>query len=75
MLSSWITTAYIAYSNNHIPNFDDPMALFDKIYDKPWTRFGPYLIGMGVGWLLFKTDCRIRMSKVGVIKLSRRYYY
>lgn len=65
MLSSWLTTAYVAYSNNHIPDPDDPMALFDKIYDKPWTRLGPYLIGMGVGWLLFKTNCRIPMSKVG----------
>ncbi|KAK9509892.1 hypothetical protein O3M35_004783 [Rhynocoris fuscipes] len=48
----------IAYSNNHVPNEDDPMALFDKIYDKPWTRLGPYIVGMSVGWILFKTDCK-----------------
>lgn len=64
MMSSWITTGYIAFANSHIPSSDDPMALFDKIYDKPWTRLGPYLIGMSAGWLLFKTDCRIKMSKV-----------
>lgn len=63
MFSSWITTGYIAYSNKHMPNSDDPLALFDKIYDKPYTRLGPYLIGMSVGWILFKTNCRIRMSK------------
>ncbi|CAH0552702.1 unnamed protein product [Brassicogethes aeneus] len=62
--SSWITTGYIAYSHSHIPGSDDPLALFDKIYDKPWTRLGPYLIGMCCGWLLFKKDCRIRMSKL-----------
>lgn len=65
MVSSWCTTAYIAYSNQHMPSEDDPLALFDKIYDKPWTRLGPYLVGMAVGWILFKTDCKIRMSKVG----------
>ncbi|KAK3920322.1 Nose resistant to fluoxetine protein 6, partial [Frankliniella fusca] len=67
MVSSWCTTAYIAYSNEHMPAEDDPLALFDKIYDKPWTRLGPYLVGMAVGWILFKTDCKIRMSKVTVV--------
>ncbi|CAG9765410.1 unnamed protein product [Ceutorhynchus assimilis] len=62
--SSWMTTGYIAYSNNHMPGSDDPLALFDKIYDKPYTRLGPYLIGMCAGWLLFKKDCRIPMSKI-----------
>ncbi|XP_038121332.1 nose resistant to fluoxetine protein 6 isoform X3 [Culex quinquefasciatus] len=66
MVSSWATTAYIAFSNNHMPNADDPFALFDKIYDKPWTRLGPYLVGMCLGWILFKTNCKIKMSKIVV---------
>lgn len=66
MLSSWATTGYIAFSYKHSPNSDDPLALFDKIYDKPWTRLGPYLIGMSVGWLLFKTNCKIRMRMVNL---------
>lgn len=66
MVSSWATTAYIAFDNNHIPNTDDPLALFDKIYDKPWTRLGPYLVGMCVGWFLFKTNCKIRMRRVSI---------
>lgn len=64
MVSSWLTTGYIALINNHMPSIDDPLALFDKIYDKPWTRLGPYLIGMSVGYFLFKTDCKVKMSKV-----------
>ncbi|XP_068911738.1 nose resistant to fluoxetine protein 6 [Tenebrio molitor] len=67
MVSSWITTGYIAYSNSHMPGSDDPLALFDKIYDKPWTRLGPYLIGMCVGWFLFKKNCQLTMSKLTVI--------
>ncbi|XP_055545537.1 nose resistant to fluoxetine protein 6 isoform X2 [Wyeomyia smithii] len=66
MVSSWATTGYIAFTNNHMPNADDPFALFDKIYDKPWTRLGPYLIGMSVGWILFKTNCKISMPKIAV---------
>ncbi|XP_046398697.1 uncharacterized protein LOC124165365 [Ischnura elegans] len=61
LISSWCTTAFIAFQNNHVPSVNDPLALFDKIYDKPWTRLGPYLVGMSVGWILFKTNCRIRM--------------
>ncbi|XP_071451418.1 nose resistant to fluoxetine protein 6 [Hetaerina americana] len=61
LISSWCTTAFIAFQNNHLPSVNDPLALFDKIYDKPWTRLGPYLVGMSVGWILFKTNCRIRM--------------
>lgn len=64
LISSWITTGYIALINNHMPSSDDPLALFDKIYDKPWTRLGPYFIGMSVGYFLFKTDCKVKMSKV-----------
>ncbi|CAL7947868.1 unnamed protein product [Xylocopa violacea] len=66
LLSSWLTTGYIALVNNHMPSSDDPLALFDKIYDKPWTRLGPYLIGMSMGYFLFKTDCKIKMSKTTV---------
>lgn len=66
MVTSWVTTGFVAYQNNHMPNTDDPLALFDKIYDKPWTRLGPYLVGMSVGWFLFKTNCKIRMSKVSL---------
>lgn len=62
LISAWTTTTYIAYSNNHMPHTDDPFALFDKIYDKPWTRLGPYFIGMTVGWVLFKYNCQIKMS-------------
>lgn len=45
-------------------SIDDPLALFDKIYDKPWTRLGPYFVGMAVGWLLFKTECKMKMKPV-----------
>ncbi|XP_076627063.1 O-acyltransferase like protein-like isoform X1 [Colletes latitarsis] len=66
LLSSWLTTGYIALANNHMPSSDDPLALFDKIYDKPWTRLGPYLIGMSMGYFLFKTDCKVKMTKTTV---------
>lgn len=74
MVSSWIVTGFIAYENKHVPNTDDPLALFDKIYDKPWTRIGPYMIGMCVGWYLFKTNCNIRMNRVSHQAIMNPFY-
>lgn len=63
-LSSLVTTGYVSYSSNHIPNPEDPFTQFDKVYEKPWTRLGPYLVGMLTGWILFKTNLKIRMNRV-----------
>ncbi|XP_052758807.1 uncharacterized protein LOC113522871 [Galleria mellonella] len=63
-LSSLFTTGYVSWSNEHIPSSEDPFTQFDKIYDKPWTRLGPYLVGMATGWILFKTNLNIRMGRV-----------
>ncbi|XP_052737109.1 nose resistant to fluoxetine protein 6-like [Bicyclus anynana] len=63
-LSSLVTTGFVSYSSEHIPNSEDPFTQFDKIYDKPWTRLGPYLVGMATGWILFKTNLKIKMGMV-----------
>lgn len=45
-------------------SIEEPFARYEELYDKPWVRIGPYLIGMCVGWILFKTKCIIHFSKV-----------
>ncbi|CAH0722126.1 unnamed protein product, partial [Brenthis ino] len=62
-VSSLATTGYVSYSSEHIPSGEDPFTQFDKIYDKPWTRLGPYLVGMATGWILFKTNLNIKMTR------------
>ncbi|XP_046399529.1 nose resistant to fluoxetine protein 6-like [Ischnura elegans] len=63
MLSAWSTTAVITIYTEHTPTTQDPFAHYDELYDKPWTRIGPYLIGMCLGWVLFKTKCKINFKK------------
>ncbi|KAL1455274.1 hypothetical protein WDU94_009379 [Cyamophila willieti] len=55
-------------------SYDDPLTLFDKIYDKPWTRLGPYLIGISVGWFLYKTDCTMKMNKVRCVIVNLLFW-
>ncbi|XP_058799100.1 nose resistant to fluoxetine protein 6-like isoform X2 [Phymastichus coffea] len=61
MVSSWFTTFSIAYGNDYVARIQEPFALFDELYDKPWLRAGPYFIGTMTGYLLFKTNCSIKI--------------
>ncbi|XP_053380930.1 nose resistant to fluoxetine protein 6-like isoform X2 [Mercenaria mercenaria] len=37
---------------------------FDKLYIKPYTRVAPYVVGFFTGFLLYKTNCKVKMPKV-----------
>lgn len=61
IVSSWFTTFSVAYSNDYIARIQEPFALFDELYDKPWLRAGPYFIGTISGYILFKTKCQLKL--------------
>ncbi|KAL4706806.1 hypothetical protein ACJJTC_010040 [Scirpophaga incertulas] len=61
MVTSWATTIYISVWHQYKARIQEPFEMFDALYDKPWSRIGPYLIGMIVGWYLHKTKCKIQM--------------
>ncbi|GLH08512.1 Uncharacterized protein GBIM_13732 [Gryllus bimaculatus] len=64
LVSSWVTTAFISVHYEYIARVQEPFALFDELYDKPWTRVGPYLVGMAIGWYLQRNKCKIHMNLV-----------
>ncbi|KAL8613989.1 hypothetical protein ACOMHN_023224 [Nucella lapillus] len=37
------------------------MDYFDIYYFKPYNRMGPYVIGMLAGYILYRTDCKLRI--------------
>ncbi|KAJ8734676.1 hypothetical protein PYW08_013926 [Mythimna loreyi] len=61
MVSSWATTIYISVWHQYKARIQEPFEMFDPLYDKPWSRIGPYLVGMVVGWYLHKTKCQLRL--------------
>lgn len=61
MVSSWGTTIYISVWHQYKARIQEPFEMFDALYDKPWSRIGPYLVGMVVGWYLHKTKCQTKL--------------
>ncbi|XP_003490859.3 nose resistant to fluoxetine protein 6 [Bombus impatiens] len=62
--SSWFTTFSVAYSNDYIARIQEPFALFDELYDKPWLRAGPYFVGIITGYILFRTNCKLKLPLI-----------
>ncbi|KAL6448100.1 hypothetical protein ACFW04_000259 [Cataglyphis niger] len=66
LITSWVTTAIITLNLRHVPSIQEPFTHYDSLYDKPWIRIGPYLIGIATGWYLFKINCKANINKAVV---------
>ncbi|KAK9306362.1 hypothetical protein QLX08_003040 [Tetragonisca angustula] len=64
IVSSWFTTFSVAYANDYVARIQEPFALFDELYDKPWLRAGPYFVGIITGYILFKTNCKLKLPLI-----------
>ncbi|KAL8596761.1 hypothetical protein ACOMHN_053857 [Nucella lapillus] len=53
--SSLIPTGNTTVTNNN---------MFDDYYIKPYNRMGPYIIGMVTGYVLYRTDCKVKINKI-----------
>lgn len=67
MVASWITSFTIAMKYEYVARVEEPFALFDQLYDKPWLRIGPYLVGMLAGYGLFYIDSKMKLSPTVVV--------
>ena len=61
LLTSWVTTFIIAMKYNYVARVEEPFALFDQLYDKPWLRIGPYLVGIITGYFLFRISNPLKL--------------
>ncbi|XP_063243189.1 O-acyltransferase like protein-like [Bacillus rossius redtenbacheri] len=74
LVSSCVTTGFISLHSEHVPSIEEPLGQFDRLYDKPWTRLGPYVVGLLTGWLLHHLDCKLQLHKV-ITQLQHVLYY
>ncbi|KAL4219628.1 hypothetical protein ACF0H5_022200 [Mactra antiquata] len=77
VLINFISTGVISKQNELGSNMilgDNNNAAFDLTYVKPWCRIGPYAVGIYVGYLLYKTGCKVKMSKVRQLRILFPFY-
>ncbi|XP_052221322.1 nose resistant to fluoxetine protein 6-like isoform X1 [Dreissena polymorpha] len=59
-----VTNAHNFSANMLVRNRDEEGDPFALLYIKPWTRIGPYIVGLLTGYVLYKTKCKVTMSKI-----------
>ncbi|KAI1289959.1 Nose resistant to fluoxetine protein 6 [Halotydeus destructor] len=71
LATSMAITAYLTFTNNFpaVPYINDlvPQDIVNEyygaIYIKPYTRVGPYLVGMVLGYILYTMDGKLHLSQ------------
>lgn len=65
VLVNFISTGVISSVDGLGPTFLTGNAgeAFADTYVKPWCRIGPYVVGFLAGYILYKTDCKIKIPK------------
>ncbi|XP_059145283.1 nose resistant to fluoxetine protein 6-like, partial [Physella acuta] len=66
LVACHFTTNAILQNKLHTSIYRNVDKLVPNIYIKPWTRVGPYAIGIILGFILFQTKCKARLKKVYV---------
>ncbi|XP_050071838.1 O-acyltransferase like protein [Anopheles maculipalpis] len=51
---SWLLSIYFSLHYRYTYKVADPFESFDILYDKPWQRIGPYIVGMITGYILYR---------------------
>lgn len=56
LLASWIVSALVSLHYNYTHKVAEPLESFGYLYEKPWTRLGPYVMGKFHLILLYLTS-------------------
>ncbi|RZC40276.1 nose resistant to fluoxetine protein 6-like, partial [Asbolus verrucosus] len=65
IIGNVLATTYTSYSIRYIPTMDEQLSDLDAIYDLPWNRIGPYLIGVITAYIfLVKFERKLILKEV-----------
>ncbi|KAM7347821.1 uncharacterized protein ACRADG_007300 [Cochliomyia hominivorax] len=63
LVSSWGISGIISLRYHYTHKVAKPFESFDFLYDKPWQRVGPYIMGMLAGYIIFKVRSPPKISQ------------
>ncbi|XP_037825920.1 uncharacterized protein LOC119613920 [Lucilia sericata] len=63
LVSSWGVSGLISLRYHYTHKVAKPFESFDFLYDKPWQRVGPYIMGMLAGYIIFKVRSPPKISQ------------
>ncbi|KAL3870228.1 hypothetical protein ACJMK2_038305 [Sinanodonta woodiana] len=65
LIATFITSGVLASVNDVNANVitQGGTTGFMQLYIKPYCRIGPYIIGILTGYILYKTDCKVRVGR------------
>ncbi|XP_065365687.1 uncharacterized protein LOC135958723 [Calliphora vicina] len=63
LVSSWGVSGVISLRYHYTHKVAKPFESFDFLYDKPWQRVGPYIMGMLAGYIIFKVRTPPKISQ------------
>nr|CAD7203226.1 unnamed protein product [Timema douglasi] len=66
LVSSTLATGIISFSHGYVPTLDQQLSMLHILYDPPWTRIGPYIVGMVTGYLVVKLNGCLPLNKCTV---------
>ncbi|KAK3607208.1 hypothetical protein CHS0354_031705 [Potamilus streckersoni] len=66
LTATFITSGVIASVNNLKANVFAQTGndWYMQLYIRPYCRMGPYIVGILTGYILFKTDCKVKLSRI-----------
>ncbi|XP_049844371.1 nose resistant to fluoxetine protein 6-like [Schistocerca gregaria] len=63
IVASSAVTFYSSYINSYIPVLDQQFAMLSILYDPPWTRIGPHLVGVATGYIVIYLKGKLILKK------------
>ncbi|KAL0132835.1 hypothetical protein PUN28_000500 [Cardiocondyla obscurior] len=67
LIISALLNGYTSYVYEYVPTLSEINRMIDIMYDKPWMRINPYIIGMISGYILKKLNNNLALKKKIII--------
>ncbi|EZA56849.1 Nose resistant to fluoxetine protein [Ooceraea biroi] len=67
LIGSIVLTGYISYVHQHTPIVTELYKVLNVLYDPPWVRISPYIIGMITAYILIRLNNKLVLKKTTVV--------